>query len=82
MNTGPVAKPVVGIIQYILVLGFLMVSLINPHDYFTWILEVFWIIIALGILVFLSRKKTYPTPLLSWAMLAHAYILIYGAWYT
>jgi putative membrane protein len=59
----------------------LLWSVINPHDYFTWFLEVFPAIIALPILFF-SYKKFPLTPLLYVLILIHAIILMVGGHYT
>jgi putative membrane protein len=53
----------------------------RPHDYFTWILEVFPAIVALPILFF-SYKKFPLTPLLYVLILLHAIILMVGGHYT
>ena len=59
----------------------LILSAINPHDYFTWILEVFPAIIGFIILVFSFRKFqfTYLTYVM---ILLHCYILFVGGHYT
>jgi len=59
----------------------LLLSGINPHDYFTWILEVFPAIIGLLILVFTFKrfKFSYLTYVL---ILVHCYILFIGGHYT
>ncbi len=59
----------------------LILSAINPHDYFTWILEVFPAIIGFVILVFSFRKFrfTYLTYIM---ILMHCYILFVGGHYT
>ncbi|MEO8167060.1 MAG: DUF2238 domain-containing protein [bacterium] len=56
-------------------------SLITPHDYFTWFLEVVPALIAFVILA--STFKIFPlTPLLYWLILAHAIVLMIGGHYT
>jgi putative membrane protein len=62
------------------VLG-LSVSAIYPHDYFTWILEVFPAIIGFVILLFTFKKFrfSYLTYIL---ILVHCYILFIGGHYT
>ena len=56
-------------------------SLIHPHDYFTWILEVFPALIGLVLLIATARR--FPlTPLLYWLLLIHAVILMVGGHYT
>src|ERR1700744_5071286 len=56
-------------------------SAINPHDYFTWILEVFPAIIGVFVLVltFKRFRFTYLTYIL---ILVHCYILFIGGHYT
>lgn len=61
--------------------GVFMWSAINPHDYFTWFLEVLPVIIALPILIF-SYKKFPLTHLLYILILIHAMILMVGGHYT
>lgn len=56
-------------------------SAINPHDFFTWLLEVLPVIIALPILFFTYQKFSL-TPLLYILILIHAIILMVGAHYT
>ena len=53
----------------------------SPHDYFTWLLEVFPIFIALPILFF-SYKKFPLTNILYTLILIHAIILMVGGHYT
>src|SRR6266550_6565152 len=56
-------------------------SLIKPHDYFTWFLEVLPAIIGLGLLAATYRR--FPlTPLLYTLLIIHAAILILGGHYT
>ncbi|MDQ6799908.1 MAG: DUF2238 domain-containing protein [Acidobacteriota bacterium] len=56
-------------------------SLIRPHDYFTWFLEVFPAIIGFAILAATYRR--FPlTPLLYTLLIIHAAILILGGHYT
>ncbi|MBT3200050.1 MAG: DUF2238 domain-containing protein [Phycisphaerales bacterium] len=71
-----------GILLYAIVIGFLILSVINPHDFFTWVLEVSWIIVGLGVLAVLNFKGKSPSRLLSVCLALHSIILIYGAWYT
>ncbi|MFM9835234.1 MAG: DUF2238 domain-containing protein [Methylophilaceae bacterium] len=56
-------------------------SAIHPHDYFTWVLEVFPIFIALPILV-LTYKKFPLSKLLYVLIFLHASILMVGGHYT
>ena len=56
-------------------------SLIRPHDYFTWFLEVLPAILGLAILVATYRR--FPlTPLLYTLLMIHAAILMIGGHYT
>ena len=56
-------------------------SAVAPHDYFTWILEVFPVLIALPLLLATGRR--FPFSRLAYAlMLVHAVILIVGGHYT
>ena len=69
-------------IALLIALGTLFVwSLIRPHDYFTWFLEVFPAIIGFVLLAATYRK--FPlTPLLYTLVILHAAILIIGGHYT
>jgi putative membrane protein len=56
-------------------------SLIHPHDYFTWFLEVFPAII--GIVLIIALRRRFPlTPLLLTLLTIHAIILMVGGHYT
>ena len=56
-------------------------SAVKPHDYFTWILEVLPVIIALPVL--LASYKSFPlTRLIYGLILIHAIILMVGGHYT
>ncbi|HEX9161587.1 MAG TPA: DUF2238 domain-containing protein, partial [Thermoanaerobaculia bacterium] len=56
-------------------------SAIRPHDYFTWILEVFPALIVLAILI--ATRDRFPlTPLLYTLICLHAIILAVGGHYT
>jgi putative membrane protein len=56
-------------------------SLIAPHDYFTWLLEVFPVLLAVPVLVGTYRRFRFST--LVYALLAvHAAILMVGGHYT
>jgi putative membrane protein len=56
-------------------------SLIHPHDYFTWFLEVFPAII--GIVLIIAMRNRFPlTPLLLTLLTIHAIILMVGGHYT
>jgi putative membrane protein len=69
---------------YILIFLFfagLITSAINPHDYFTWILEVFPAIIGFLVLVFTFNRFRFTT--LTYIMiLLHCYVLFIGGHYT
>ncbi|MBK9301227.1 MAG: DUF2238 domain-containing protein [Bacteroidetes bacterium] len=59
----------------------LIISGINPHDYFTWILEVFPSII--GVLILVLTFKYFPFSNLAYILiLVHCYILFIGGHYT
>jgi putative membrane protein len=59
----------------------LIISAINPHDYFTWILEVFPAI--LGFLVLIFTYKKFKFSYLTYVMiLLHCYVLFIGGHYT
>lgn len=59
----------------------LLISAIKPHDYFTWILEVFPAIIGFFVLIFTFKRFqfTYLTYVM---ILLHCYILFIGGHYT
>lgn len=59
----------------------LIVSAINPHDYFTWFLEVFPAILGLIILI-ITFKKFEFTYLVYCLILIHSFILFIGGHYT
>lgn len=65
----------------VIFLAALVWSAIRPHDYFTWILEVFPALIGLGI-VFATRRRFPLTPLLLTLLLIHSIILMVGGHYT
>ncbi|MBC7695810.1 MAG: DUF2238 domain-containing protein [Burkholderiales bacterium] len=70
--------------QYILIVLFivgLIVSAINPHDYFTWILEVFPAILGFIILLLTYRSFRFTTLTYTF-ILVHCYILFVGGHYT
>lgn len=72
-------KPI--IILILLFFAGLIVSAINPHDYFTWILEVFPAI--LGFIVLALTYKRFQFTTLTYVMiLLHCYILFIGGHYT
>jgi putative membrane protein len=56
-------------------------SLVHPHDYFTWLLEVFPKII--GFILVMATRRSFPlTPLLYALLTVHAAILMVGGHYT
>jgi putative membrane protein len=59
----------------------LIISAISPHDYFTWILEVFPAIIGFIVLVVTFRRFTF-TYLTYVMILLHCFILFIGGHYT
>jgi putative membrane protein len=59
----------------------LIVSAVRPHDYLTWVLEVFPILIGLPLLMLTYRR--FPlTPISYRLVFIHALILMLGAHYT
>jgi len=59
----------------------LLWSLVNPHDYFTWLLEVFPALI--GVVLVIAARRRFPlTPLLLTLLTLHAIILMVGGHYT
>ncbi len=56
-------------------------SAVRPHDYFTWILEVFPAIIGMSVLLLTYRRFTFTT-LTYIFILLHSYILFVGGHYT
>jgi putative membrane protein len=68
-------------ILIILFFAGLITSGINPHDYFTWALEVFPAVI--GFVVLLATYKRYQFTRLTYTLiLVHCYILFLGGHYT
>src|SRR4051794_4993142 len=56
-------------------------SAIGPHDYPTWVLEIFPIVLALPVLVFTARR--FPlTPIAYRLIFLHALVLMVGGHYT
>jgi len=69
------------LILIILFFAGLIISAIHPHDYFTWILEVFPAII--GFIVLVATYKRFHFTYFTYAMiLIHCYILFIGGHYT
>ncbi len=71
-----------GFWQYFAVMGFLGFTLIDPHDHFTWLMEIIGVAGGVAVLLCVWRRGIHPSPLLSWFLVLHAFILVYGAWYT
>lgn len=62
-------------------LAVLVWSGIHPHDYFTWLLEVAPVLIALPILI--ATRRAFPLTALAYLLIAlHAVILMVGGHYT
>ncbi len=61
--------------------AFFVWSLIRPHDYFTWILEVFPAIIGVA-LILVVRRRFPLTPLVLTLLTIHAIVLMVGGHYT
>ncbi|HFC91498.1 MAG TPA: DUF2238 domain-containing protein [Leucothrix mucor] len=69
------------IIWLIIFFAVLIWSAINPHDYFTWFLEV--IPALLGLIALLVTRNSFPlTPLVYVLILIHCIILMVGGHYT
>jgi putative membrane protein len=65
----------------VIVLGALVWSGIAPHDRLTWMLEVVWVVVGLPLVAWTWGR--FPlSRLLSWLLVLHALILIYGGAYT
>jgi putative membrane protein len=61
--------------------GIFLWSAIRPHDYFTWMLEVFPAVI--GVALLLATRNRFPlTPLLLVLLFVHGVILVIGGHYT
>ena len=56
-------------------------SMVRPHDWFTWGLEVFPAVIGL-VLIVATRKRFPLTPLLIVLLFLHGVILVVGGHYT
>jgi putative membrane protein len=64
-----------------IVLGALVWSGIAPHDRLTWVLEVVWVLVGLPLVAWTWGR--FPlSRLLSWLLVLHAVILIYGGAHT
>ncbi len=71
--------------QLMFLLGFVLIGLavsaIEPYDFFTWLLEVLPVLIAIPLLL-LTAKRFPLTLLVYWLIALHALILIVGGHYT
>ena len=68
-------------VLFVLFLVALAWSAVRPHDWFTWILEVFPAVI--GAVLLLATRNRFPlTPLLYVLLFLHALILVVGGHYT
>jgi putative membrane protein len=56
-------------------------SAINPHDYFTWFLEVLPVLLGLAILAVTCKRFPF-TPLVYWLIWLHMLVLMVGSHYT
>ena len=66
---------------FALFIAALVWSAVQPHDYFTWVLEVFPAIIGAALLI--ATRRSFPlTPLLYVLLFVHALVLIVGGHYT
>ena len=50
----------IGVWQFVVVLVFLIISGVNPHDRFTWLLEVSWVGVGLILVVSSLQKRDHP----------------------
>lgn len=57
-------------------------SVINPNDFFTWVLETFPVFIGLGFIIYGVKKDFHLTPLTLYLSWFFAIILIIGGHYT
>jgi putative membrane protein len=62
-------------------LAVLIWSAINPHDYFTWFLEVLPALVGFAILAFTYQRFTF-TPLVYWLIWLQMIVLMVGGHYT
>ena len=69
-----------GIMVILFLIG-LCISAIQPHDYFTWWLEVMPAIIGLAVLSFTFKKFRF-TDITYWMILAQCFVLFIGGHYT
>lgn len=77
----PLNNKIKDIILIILLILCLLVSMIKPHDYLTWFLEVAPILIAIPIMIF-NIKKSFISKGLLYIIFFHCIILMIGGHYT
>ncbi len=64
-----------------LVIAALILSAVQPYDYFTWLLEALPVLIGLP-MVIATRSRFPLSTLLYWLLMLHALVLLLGAHYT
>jgi putative membrane protein len=69
------------IVLLVVVTAVFVWSAISPHDRFTWVLEVFPVLLGVPVLVYLYPRFRF-TPLVSTLIAVHAVILMVGGKYT
>lgn len=69
------------IVLLVIVTAVFVWSAISPHDRFTWVLEVFPVLLGVPVLVYLYPRFRF-TPLVSTLIAVHAVILMVGGKYT
>lgn len=69
------------IVLVVIVIAVFVWSAISPHDRFTWLLEVFPVLLGVPVLVYLYPRFRF-TPLVSTLIAVHAVILMIGGKYT
>lgn len=69
------------IVWIVLYLAMLAWSAWKPADGMTWLLEVFPTLIGVGLMAF-TWKRFPLSPLLSWIILVHSFLLFYGGHFT
>ena len=81
-GSGPPSRPDrLAAVLLVLVLLLMAWSAVRPHDYETWVLEVFPVFLAFGVL--LPTYRRFPLTPLAYTLIAiHAAILIVGGHYT
>jgi putative membrane protein len=69
------------IVLLVIVIAMFVWSAISPHDRFTWLLEVFPVMVGVPVLVWLYPRFRF-TPLVTTLLAVHAVILMVGGKYT